>query len=323
MSKLNTIGILTSGGDAPGMNAAIRAVVRTCKYYDLKIMGIRKGFEGLLHGDVFEMTARSVSDTLNRGGTILQTARSKRFIERDGVLQGIATAKYNEIDGIVVIGGDGSFKGARDLCKEGMPCVCIPGTIDNDIGCTDYTIGYNTAVTTAIDAVDKIRDTASSHERCNIIKVMGRHSGNIALAVGITTGAEAVLIPERPINFEKDILGPIYAGKRRSKQHFIIILAEGVADSDNLEKRIEEETGITTRTTTLGYLQRGGTPSARDRLVASQMGFHAVKAFMEGNLNRVVCMREDKIIDMDIFEALEMKYEVKEDLIELAKILSI
>ncbi len=321
--KINTIGVLTSGGDAPGMNAAIRAVVRTAKYHGLRVMGIRKGYEGLLHGDIFEMTARDVSDTLNRGGTILQTARSPRFREIEGVRQAIGTAKYFEIDGLVVIGGDGSFRGARDLCTEGLPCVCVPGTIDNDIACTEYTIGYNTACTTAVDAVDKIRDTASSHERCNIVKVMGHTSGNIALAVGVCTGAESVLIPENPIDFERDILGPIYAGKRRSKKHFIIILAEGVKDADDLERRIMDETGIDTRTTTLGYLQRGGTPSVRDRWVGSQMGAESVELLRQGKTNRVVVMHNNKVTDVDIYEGLSMPYEIDERMVELARILSV
>ena len=274
---MNVIGVLTSGGDAPGMNAAIRAVVRTAKYYDMKVMGVRKGYEGLVHGDIFEMTARDVSDIMHQGGTILQTARSLEFKQIEGVRRAISTARYFGIEGIVVIGGDGSLKGARDLCTEGMPTVGIPGTIDNDIPYTEYTIGFDTAVNTAKEAVDKIRDTATSHERCNIIKVMGRSSGNIALNVGIATGAEAILIPEREIDFTRDILGPINAGKKRNKKHYIIILAEGVQDSDGLEKQIESETGIETRTTILGYVQRGGSPTVVDRVYASQMGSYAVE----------------------------------------------
>ena len=323
MKKIETIGVLTSGGDAPGMNAAIRAVVRTAKYYGLKVMGIRKGYEGLVHGDIFEMTARDVSDIMHRGGTILQTARSLEFRQIEGVRRGISTATYFGIQAMVVIGGDGSFRGARELSLEGMPTIGIPGTIDNDISCTEYTIGFDTAINTAKEAVDRIRDTGSSHERCNIIKVMGRESGNIALSVGIATGAEAILIPEREVNFEKDILEPINRGKARNKNHFIIILAEGVNDGDIYEKKIQEATGIETRTTTLGYLQRGGSPTVVDRVVASQMGSRAVELLKDGIGNRVIGMEDNKIYDIDIVEGLEKPVKVREDLIELLRILSI
>jgi len=323
MQKVNTIGVLTSGGDAPGMNAAIRSVVRTATYYDIKVMGIRKGYEGLLHGDIDELTARDVSDTMHRGGTILQTARSKEFREIDGVRRAVSTARYFGLEGIVVIGGDGSFRGARDLCMEGMPAVGVPGTIDNDISCTEYTIGFDTAINTAKEAVDRIRDTASSHQRCNIIKVMGRASGNIALNVGIATGAEAIVIPEKELDFEKDILYPINQGKKRNKNHFIIILAEGVPHGDDLEQRIQEAVGIETRTTTLGYLQRGGSPTVVDRVNASKMGSYAVTLLKDGIGNRIVGMKENKVYDIDIYEALEIPYKINEDLIELSKILSI
>lgn len=323
MQKINTIGVLTSGGDAPGMNAAIRAVVRTAKYYDMKVMGIRKGYEGLIHGDVFEMSARDVSDIMNRGGTILQTARSQDFKTPEGVRRAVAAARYHGIEGIVAIGGDGSFRGARDLCSEGLPAVGVPGTIDNDIPYTEYTIGFDTAINTAMEAVDKIRDTATSHERCNIIKVMGRASGNIALNVGISTGAEAILIPEKEIDFERDILAPINRGKRRNKEHFIIILAEGVEKSDGLDAKIEAETGIETRTTILGYVQRGGRPTVIDRVYASQMGSCAVELLRNGLSNRVIGIKDSKIFDMDIYEALDMPQVVREDLISLLKVLSI
>ena len=323
MKKIDTIGVLTSGGDAPGMNAAIRAVVRTAKYYGLKVMGVRKGYEGLVHGDIFEMSARDVSDIMHRGGTILQTARSLEFKHIEGVRRGISTATYFGIQAMVVIGGDGSFRGARELSLEGMPTIGIPGTIDNDISCTEYTIGFDTAINTAKEAVDRIRDTGSSHERCNIIKVMGRESGNIALSVGIATGAEAILIPEREVDFEKDVLEPINRGKARNKNHFIIILAEGVSDGDIYEKKIQEATGIETRTTTLGYLQRGGSPTVVDRVVASQMGSRAVELLKDGIGNRVIGMEGNRIYDIDIVEGLEKPIKVREDLIELLRILSI
>ncbi len=319
-----TIGVLTSGGDAPGMNAAIRAVVRTAKYYDINVKGIRKGFNGLVYGDIFEMNAPDVSDIMQRGGTILQTARCLEFKNQPVIRKAISTAEYFGIDGIVVIGGDGSFRGARDLSLAGMPTIGIPGTIDNDITFTEYTIGFDTAINTAKDAVDKIRDTATSHERCNIIEVMGRESGSIALTVGIATGAESILIPEVPYDFEKDILAPIQAGKRRNKRHFIIILAEGVGGGYELAKRIETETGVESRLTTLGYLQRGGSPTVRDRYIASQMGAKAVELLRAGVTNRIIGIKDNKIYDIDIVEGLEMKRkDISHDLIQLAKTLSI
>ena len=324
MTKIHCIGVLTSGGDAPGMNAAIRAVVRASKYYGLRVMGIKNGYEGLLHGDIFEMDARYVSETMQRGGTILKTARSKEFREIEGVRRAINEARYFGIDGMVVIGGDGSFKGARDLCNEGLPSIGIPGTIDNDIPYTEYTIGFDTAINTAKEAVDKIRDTANSHSRCNIIKVMGRNSGNIALNVGIASGAEAILIPEKEIDFEQDILKPIELGGNRNKKHFIIILAEGVkTDAVELEKKIEKETGIETRTTILGYLQRGGSPTVLDRVRASEMGVRAVQLLKDGIGNRIIGVKNSEIYDIDINEGLDMPNSPREDLIELSKILSI
>ena len=320
---MNTIGVLTSGGDAPGMNAAIRAVVRTAKYYDITVKGIRKGFNGMIHGDIFEMQTQDVSDIMQRGGTILQTARCLEFKDPPGIQKAISTAEYFGIEGLIVIGGDGSFRGAKDLCIAGMPTIGIPGTIDNDIPCTEYTIGFDTAINTAKDAVDKIRDTATSHERCNIIEVMGRESGSIALTVGISTGAEAILIPEMPYDFEKDILVPIRAGKRRNKRHFIVILSEGVGGGYELAKRIEAETGVETRLTTLGYLQRGGSPSVIDRYLASQMGAKAVELLKAGIANRIVGVNNNKVYDIDIMEGLEMKSEIPYDLIQLAKTLSI
>ena len=265
-----------------------------------------------------------MSETMHRGGTILKTARSQEFKELEGVRRGVSEAKYFGIDGLVVIGGDGSFRGARDLCMEGLPTIGIPGTIDNDIAYTEYTIGFDTAINTAVEAVDKIRDTASSHSRCNIIKVMGRNSGNIALHVGIAAGAEAILVPEKEIDFEEDVLKPINLGRNRGKRHFIIIQAEGVkVDVAALEKRVEEEAGIETRTTILGYLQRGGSPSTLDRVRASEMGCRAVQLLKEGIGNRVIGVKNNQIYDIDIYEALEMPAVPREDLIELSKIMSI
>lgn len=323
MKEIGTIGVLTSGGDAPGMNAAIRSVVRTAIFNNMRVMGIRRGYDGLVHGDVFEMNARDVSDIVHRGGTILQTARCKDFKEVETVRRAISTARYFGIDALVVIGGDGSFRGARDLSVEGMPTIGIPGTIDNDIAYTEYTIGFDTAVNTAIEAVDKIRDTASSHRRCNIVKVMGRNSGMIALNVGIATGAEAILIPETKFDLETDLIKPIKDGIRRNKKHFIIILAEGFKFDGDLEKTIEEKTGIETRSTILGYIQRGGNPTAMDRVTASQMGSRAVELLMDGIGNRIIGIRDNKVYDIDIIEGLDMKNAPRQDLIDLSKVLSI
>jgi len=319
---INTIGVLTSGGDSPGMNAAIRAVVRTAKFHDLRVMGIRKGYEGLIHGDIFEMTSRDVSDTMHRGGTILQTARSKEFCTPEGLRQAVSTAKYFGIDGVVVIGGDGSLRGAKDLCDAGIPTVGVPATIDNDIPYTEYTIGFDTAINTAKEAVDKIRDTASSHARCYIIKVMGRSCGNIALNVGIATGAESILIPEIEVDFEKDIVEPITVRKKRNKNHYIIILAEGVKGVEDLEQRIYEKMGIDARTSILGYVQRGGNPSVLDRVYASQMGMRAVELLKDGKGNRIVGIKQNKVYDIDIHEGLSMEYKLDEELVRLAKTLS-
>lgn len=323
MSKVNTIGVLTSGGDAPGMNAAIRAVVRTAKFYGMRVMGIKRGYDGLLHGDIFEMNARDVSEILNRGGTMLQSARCKNFKEIEVVRKAVNTARYFGIEGLIVIGGDGSFRGARDLSLEGMPTIGIPGTIDNDITCTEYTIGFDTAMTTAMEAVDKLRDTSSSHRRCSVVEVMGRNCGEIALNVGIATGAEAVLIPEVEIDFENDLIKPIKDSIRKNKKHCIIVKAEGFNYDGDLVKEIEELTGMETRITTLGHIQRGGTPTITDRVIASQMGAKAVELLKEGIGNRVIGIKDNKVYDIDIFEGLSIERTVRTDLYDLAKILSI
>ncbi len=323
MSDIKTIGVLTSGGDAPGMNAAIRAVVRTGIYYGLKVMGIRKGYNGLISGDIVEMNLRSVSDMLHRGGTILHTARSAEFRTEAGMNKAVTISKVFGIDGIVVIGGDGSFRGARDLSNLGVPTIGIPGTIDNDISSSEYTIGFDTALNTVKDAIDKIRDTATSHERCSVIEVMGKDAGHIALHVGIANGAEAIIIPEKEFDFNRDIVKPMLEGKQRGKKHDIIILAEGVGGAVELAKKIENETGIESRATILGHLQRGGSPTVRDRVVASQMGAKAVRLLKEGIGNRVVAMNNNKIVDYDILEALEMKKSIDDEMFELAKILSL
>lgn len=321
---MHTIGVLTSGGDAPGMNAAIRAVVRTGAYHGIRVMGIKRGYNGLINGDMDDMDARSVSETLQKGGTILQTARCLEFKEEAGVRKGVEIAKVFGLDGLIVIGGDGSFRGALDLCRAGLPTVAVPGTIDNDIGCSEYTIGYDTCLNTVQDAVDKLRDTSTSHERCSVIEVMGRGAGYIALNAGIACGAEVVLVPEIPYDFDEDVLRPILEGKARGKKHSIIIVAEGVGVSViEMAKEIQEKTRIEARATILGHVQRGGSPSVRDRVIASEMGSKAVELLMEGKSNRIVCMQNSKVVDVDIEEGLQMKKKLSEDIMKLAKKLSV
>lgn len=323
MSEIKTIGVLTSGGDAPGMNAAIRAVVRAGIYHGFKVMGIRKGYNGLINGDITEMTARSVSDIIHRGGTILQTARCLEFKTEEGIKRAISMANVFGIDAIVVIGGDGSYRGARDMSNLGMPVIGLPGTIDNDIGCTEYTIGYDTALNTVQDAIDKIRDTAYSHERCSVLEVMGRHAGYIALNVGIAGGAEAVILPEKPFDLNKDIIKPIIECRNRGKKDYLVIIAEGIGGAIDIAKQIEEKTGVEARATILGHIQRGGSPTVRDRVTASKMGAKAVELLKEGIVNRIVSMKDNKVIDIEINEALEIKKSIDEDMVELSKILAL
>lgn len=323
MTDIKTIGVLTSGGDAPGMNAAIRSVVRAGIFYGFKVLGIRKGYNGLINGDIFEMTSRSVSDIINRGGTILQTARCLEFTTEEGQQRGAAMAKVFGMDALVVIGGDGSYKGARALSKHGIKVIGLPGTIDNDIGCTDYTIGYDTAMNTVLDALDKIRDTAFSHERCSVIEVMGRHAGYIALNSGIAGGAEVVLLPEKAFDFNKDVIKPIIEGRNRGKKHYVVIVAEGVGGAIEMAKQIEEKTDIETRATILGHIQRGGSPTVMDRVMASKMGVKAVECLNNGVYNRIISLKNNQIVDIDIDEALETTKTIDDETINVAKILSI
>ena len=313
MSQVTAIGVLTSGGDAPGMNAAVRAVVRTAISMGIKCYGIRRGYNGLIEGDVFEMQLRDVSDIIHRGGTVLYTARSPLFKTEEGLKMAIDTCKKYSINGIVVVGGDGSYRGARDLSLRGIPCVGIPGTIDNDISSTDYTIGFDTAMNTAMHMVDKLRDTTQSHERCSVVEVMGRHAGWLALEAGIAVGATAVLVPEVAFDIDRDIVAKIQKTQQSGKKHFIIIVAEGVGEVQRIAAEIEEKTGIESRATILGHVQRGGSPTVRDREMASCMGFYAVNLLSQGIGNRVVCYKDGKIIDRDIFEALNMvkKFDVE------------
>jgi len=323
MSTIKAIGVLTSGGDAPGMNAAVRAVVRTGIYYGFNVMGIRKGYNGLISGDIFEMNSRGVSDIIHRGGTILKTARCSEFMTEEGLKKAMYMAKVFGIDALVVIGGDGSLRGARDLSKMGMNVMGIPGTIDNDLGCSEYTVGYDTALNTVQDALDKIRDTAYSHERCSVLEVMGRHAGFIALNVGIASGAEIIILPEKKLEYEKDIIKPIIDARNRGKKHYIVIIAEGVGGAVEVARKIEEATGIEARATILGHIQRGGSPTVRDRVVASMMGVRAVELLKDNIVNRVIAVKNGQITDIEINEALEMKKEIDDNMIQLSKILSI
>ncbi len=319
--KVSTIGVLTSGGDAPGMNAAIRSVVRVAIARGLKVMGINKGYNGLLTGDVRELTARSVSDTVQRGGTILQTARCLEFIKPEGQARGAEMCRVFGIDGLVVIGGDGSFQGAEKLANLGINTIGIPGTIDLDIACTDYTIGFDTAVNTALDAINKIRDTSTSHQRCSIVEVMGRNAGYIALWCGIGSGAEMILIPEKERPSDEEIIKEILDNKHNGKKHCLIISAEGVGGSEALAKKIEQVTGIETRATILGHLQRGGSPTAVDRMHASMMGAKAVDLLCEGKAKRVVAYVNGQYVDYDINEALAMKKNIDDYMYQVSKLL--
>lgn len=323
MKEIKKIGVLTSGGDAPGMNAAIRAAVRTAIYNDIEVVGIKRGYNGLIYSDFVEMNARSVGETLQKGGTFLQTARCPEFKEQKGFLKAVETAKKANIDGLVVVGGDGSSRGARELSRAGIPTIVIPGTIDNDISCSEYTIGYDTCLNTVVSAVDKLRDTSSSHDRCSVIEVMGRNAGYIAVESGIACGAEVVLIPELEYDFEKDVINVIERGKQRGKKHYIIIVAEGVGGVVDIAKKVEEKTGIESRATILGHIQRGGSPTVRDRVMASRMGAYAVEILMDGLSNKIVCVQDGKIINIDIEEALNMKKSISADLIRLTRQLAI
>lgn len=317
------IAVLTSGGDAPGMNAAIRAVVRTGLSYGMTVYGVRRGFNGLLHGDFEQMYMRSVSDILQKGGTFLFSARSPEFNTKEGVLKAAGICKASGIDGIVVIGGDGSFGGARDLTEAGVKCVGIPGTIDNDIACTDYTIGYDTAMNTAMEMVDRIRDTSESHDRCSVVEVMGRHCGDIALNTAVSVGAIATIVPEVPYDFRRDIVDRMRMAQDTGKKHFIIVVAEGVGKATELTQKIQEATGIESRATILGHVQRGGSPTLRDRVLASRMGFYAVDLLRQGKENRVVAMNGNEIVDYDITQALRMERRFDHALYEMSYRLSI
>ena len=318
---IKTIGVLTSGGDAPGMNAAIRAVVRTAIHNGINGKGIMRGYAGLLQEEIVDMESTSVSEIIHRGGTILYTARCQEFTTTEGQKKGAEICNKYGIDGVVVIGGDGSFQGAGKLSALGINTIGIPGTIDLDIACTDYTIGFDTAVNTAMDAIDKVRDTSTSHERCSIIEVMGRNAGYIALWCGFANGAEDVLLPERYDGNEQALIDRIIENRKRGKKHHIIINAEGIGHSVSMAKRIEAATGIETRATILGYMQRGGAPTCKDRVYASIMGAKAVELLLAGKSNRLVAYKNGDFVDFDIQEALAMKKDISEDQFRICKLL--
>lgn len=315
--------MLTSGGDAPGMNAAVRAVVRTACQRGIKVYGINRGYSGLISGDIYEMNLRTVSNIITRGGTILYSARCLEFKEEAGMQKAIETCREKGIEGIVIIGGDGSFRGARDLSLRGVPCIGLPGTIDNDIACTDYTIGYDTCLNTIIEMVDRVRDTTESHDRCSVVEVMGRKAGFLALDSGIAVGATAILVPEIEHDIERDVIERIRKFQHTGKKHFVIIVAEGVGGTEEIAKKIQAETGIESRAVILGHVQRGGSPTARDRIVASQMGHRAVDLLTDGIGNRVIALKDNKIVDFDIFEALKMSKSIDRETYDLAHEISI
>ncbi len=319
---MKKIGVLTSGGDAPGMNAAIRSVVRKCIYHDIEVYGIYYGYQGLIDGNIKKMEIGSVGDIIQRGGTMLYTARCEDFKTPEGRQKGIDQLEKHGIEGLVVIGGDGSFMGAKKLTEAGYPCIGVPGTIDNDIPMTDFTIGFDTALNTVIDAIDKIRDTATSHERTYVIEVMGRDAGDIALWTGLADGAESILIPEVDDNFD-DIIERLKRGHDRGKRHSIIIVAEGVGSGFDYGQRIQDATNLETRVTVLGHTQRGGSPTAFDRVLASRLGAQAVDLLLEGKAGRMVGIQNNKLVDHDIIEALNNKHQLDLDMYKLSKELSI
>ena len=310
--SIRRIGVLTSGGDAPGMNPCVRAVVRTCLYHGIECYGIRRGWNGLITGDVVKLDQKSVSHTINRGGTILYTARSKEFMTEEGQKKAVSTCKFLGLDSIIAIGGDGTFRGARALSKHGINVIGIPGTIDNDIGCTNYCIGFDTAANTAIECIDKLRDTMQSHERCSVVEVMGRNAGFLAMYVGLACGATAVLVPEEEIDFERDVIEKIRQARFNGFTHYMIVVAEGAGSASEIAARIKEAIDLDPRVTVLGHIQRGGSPNARDRVMGTRMGFCAVEALAQGKTNRVICQRNATLVDIDIEEGLSMKKGINE-----------
>ena len=322
-TKVKSIGVLTSGGDAPGMNAAVRAVTRTGINHGFQVVGIHRGYLGLLENDMEDLNLRSVSNIIQSGGTMLYSSRCPEFTQERNVIKAVNILREANIDYLVTIGGDGTFRGALDLCRHGMPCIGIPGTIDNDISSSEYTIGFDTAINTVVEMVDRVRDTSQSHNRCSVIEVMGRHAGHIALHSGIACGALAILVPEIEFSIERDVVAKMAATMHNGKQNFIIIVAEGVGHATDIAEQIEELTGIETNAVVLGHVQRGGSPTARERVVASTMGHHAVELIERNISKRVVIMQNGKVTDVDIEEALSMKKGLDMDLVRVANDISV
>jgi 6-phosphofructokinase 1 len=321
--KIRRIGVLTSGGDAPGMNAVIRAVVRTATSNGIAVLGIRRGYSGLINSDFIEMQARSVDGIISKGGTMLYTARCKELMTEEGQRRAAENCRYLGIDGLVCIGGDGTFRGAQDLSRMGVPCIGVPGTIDNDIACSEYTIGFDSACNTAVECIDKLRDTMQSHERCSVVEVMGRRAGHLALNVGCAVGASAILLPEQEVNFETDIVERIRNGRIRGRNHHIVIVAEGYGSAQEVADRIKEETGIDTRVTILGHIQRGGAPNSQDRVMATKMGYAAVQALIDGKSKRVIVLQHNQIVDIDIEEGLSQKKNLNAQLLDAERAIAI
>ena len=315
--SVKRIGVLTSGGDAPGMNAAVRSVVRTAMFHGIECYGIRRGYNGLIAGDLIRLDEKNISHTINRGGTILYTARSKEFMTEEGQKKAVSTCRFLGLDGIIAIGGDGTFRGARALSKYGINVICIPATIDNDISCTNYSIGFDTAANTAIECIDRLRDTMQSHERCSVVEVMGRNAGFLAMYVGLAVGATAVLVPEEPINFERDIIEKIRRARFNGFTHYMIVVAEGAGSAAEIAAKIKETIDLDPRVTVLGHIQRGGVPTGRDRVNATKMGFLAVELLLQGKTNRIVCTNNGSFTDVDIDEGLSMNRKIQKMEVEV------
>ena len=309
--SIKRIGVLTSGGDAPGMNPCVRAVVRTALYHGVECYGIRRGYNGLISGDVIKLDQKNIAHIINRGGTILYTARSNEFMTLDGQKKAASTCRFLGLDGIVAIGGDGTFRGASALSQQGINVICIPATIDNDICCTNYSIGFDTAANTAIECIDKLRDTMQSHERCSVVEVMGHNAGYLAMYVGLAVGATAVLVPEKPINFEEDVVEKIRRARLNGFTHYMIVVAEGAGAASDIAAKIKETIDLDPRVTVLGHIQRGGYPTGRDRVNATKMGYMAADLLIAGKTNRIVCIKDGVISDVDIQEGLSMKRNIQ------------
>ena len=310
--SVKRIGVLTSGGDAPGMNACVRSVVRTALHHGVECYGIRRGYNGLISGDIIRLNEKNIAHIINRGGTILYTARSKEFMTEEGQRKAVSTCKFLGLDGIVAIGGDGTFRGAQALSRHGINVVGIPATIDNDISCTNYCIGFDTAANTAIECIDKLRDTMQSHERCSVVEVMGRSAGFLAMYVGLACGATAVLVPEKPFDFDRDVIEKIRQARFNGFTHYMIVVAEGVGSANDIAKKIKEAIDLDPRVTVLGHIQRGGVPSGRDRVNATKMGFLAVELLLEGKTNRIVCTSSGRFMDIDIEEGLSKSKSIQQ-----------